>query len=117
MSAHYLFFGSNIVHAKQLEHRRIDNATVHLVDGASARRRILANRIPNFGGEEYERLEHQTTYTGDANDTINDTPTGTSDTSATVLQPGTTYYWEVHARGNWYGTWSSIYSFTTAARC
>jgi N-acetyl-anhydromuramyl-L-alanine amidase AmpD len=31
------------------------------------------------------------------------------------LQAGTTYYWEVHGRSNsQFGTWSSIFSFTTA---
>jgi uncharacterized protein (TIGR03437 family) len=46
---------------------------------------------------------------------VNDTPAGTSDAPA-GLQPNTTYYWEVHARSAAeFGTWSSIYSFTTAA--
>ena len=44
---------------------------------------------------------------------INATPTTTS-YSTSVLQPGTTYYWEVHARStNNYGSWSPIYKFTT----
>ncbi|MGC8654771.1 MAG: N-acetylmuramoyl-L-alanine amidase, partial [Candidatus Kryptoniota bacterium] len=45
---------------------------------------------------------------------INATVVGTSYTPTVSLNPLTTYYWEVHARStNYYGTWSSIYSFTT----
>jgi len=34
------------------------------------------------------------------------------------LNNSTTYYWEVHARSaNYYGTWSSVWSFTTTPSC
>jgi hypothetical protein len=47
---------------------------------------------------------------------FDDTPSANSDTpGAGVLSAGKTYYWEVHARGpSQYGTWSSVYSFTTS---
>jgi hypothetical protein len=45
---------------------------------------------------------------------IDDTPQGTSYTPlAGVLNPGTLYYWQVHARSPLqYGTWSAVWSFT-----
>jgi Tol biopolymer transport system component len=46
---------------------------------------------------------------------LNDTPTGASySPAAGILASGTTYYWEVHARGaSQYGDWSTAFSFTT----
>ncbi len=45
---------------------------------------------------------------------LNATPAGTTYTPTVPLNPGTTYYWEVHGRnGGDVGTWSSIGSFTT----
>ncbi len=49
---------------------------------------------------------------------INQTTSGTSYTPSSALGGGTVYYWEVHAltppSNPGYGTWSSIFSFTTA---
>jgi uncharacterized protein (TIGR03437 family) len=46
---------------------------------------------------------------------VNDAPSGASDSPSGLLA-GTTYYWEVHGRSSAeYGTWSSVYSFKTAA--
>jgi photosystem II stability/assembly factor-like uncharacterized protein len=46
---------------------------------------------------------------------INDSPTGTSYTAASgALQAGTKYYWQVHERGEKYGTWSGQWNFSTA---
>src|SRR3989442_25197 len=46
---------------------------------------------------------------------INDTST-TNSYPATVLNAGTTYYWEIHGRNaTQFGDWSAIWSFTTAS--
>ncbi|EEF61551.1 NF038122 family metalloprotease [Pedosphaera parvula] len=46
---------------------------------------------------------------------LNTTSGSTSYTPVTPLNPGTTYYWEVHGRnGSDIGIWSSVNSFTTA---
>jgi surface antigen len=56
-----------------------------------------------------------TASTGGASVIINATPTTASYTPTTPLNPGTTYYWEVHGRSSTvYGTWSGKNSFTTA---
>ena len=56
-----------------------------------------------------------TASTGGSGVIINATPSTTSYTPATPLNPGTTYYWEVHGRSSTlYGTWSGKNSFTTA---
>jgi len=64
-------------------------------------------------GTSYSGLPTDPTATGGTGVVFNDTPTNAYDTPTAALNPGTTYYWEVHARGAYYGTWSSIYSFTT----
>jgi hypothetical protein len=50
---------------------------------------------------------------------IDQTTSGTSYTATSALNVGTVYYWEVHAltpsSNPGYGTWSSIFSFTTNA--
>jgi uncharacterized repeat protein (TIGR03803 family) len=47
---------------------------------------------------------------------MNTTPGGNSYIPAQILAPSTTYYWEVHARSqSQFGTWSPIFTFTTAA--
>ena len=46
------------------------------------------------------------------------TSTWTSNSPSPALNAGTTYYWEVHGySATGFGTWSSVYSFTTAAAC
>ena len=50
---------------------------------------------------------------------IDQTTSGTSYTPSSALSGGTVYYWEVHAltppSNPGYGTWSSIFSFTTSS--
>src|SRR5205814_664975 len=47
---------------------------------------------------------------------INTTATRASYTPPAALTPGTTYVWQVHALGTLGGTWSTRFTFTTAAR-
>src|SRR5208283_2097590 len=57
------------------------------------------------------------TATSEGPSVVNDAlPTTTTYTPTSALNAGTTYYWEVHGRSSTqYGTWSTIFSFTTAA--
>src|SRR5258706_5800843 len=57
-----------------------------------------------------------TTGTNGPSAAVNATTTNTTYTPIIPLNPGTTYYWEVHGRngGSDIGTWSSVRSFTTA---
>ena len=49
---------------------------------------------------------------------IDTTTQSTSYIPSINLNNSTTYYWEVHARSaNYYGTWSSVWSFTTTPSC
>ena len=103
------------------------SAPLNLSTGVSTTPQFSWSTVPAVGGyspssyrilvgTSYSGLPTDPTATGGTGVVFNDMPINTYDTPASgVLSPGTTYYWEVHARGYWYGTWSSIYSFTTAA--
>jgi hypothetical protein len=54
--------------------------------------------------------------TGGPSMVINTTSTSTNYTPVMPINPGTTYYWQVHGRaGTDNGTWSTVNSFSTAA--
>jgi len=84
------------------------------VTGASSGYRIMVATDPSFLPSDPTSPNFVGCSYPSSGCPINDTPTGTSDTAAAgALQAGVTYYWEVHARGEKYGDWSSEFSFTT----
>ncbi len=77
------------------------------VSGASSYRIMVARNATDLPTDP-------TASTGGSSVVFNDTPTGTLDSPSPALSAGTTYYWEVHGRSaTQYGTWSSVFSFTT----
>lgn len=77
------------------------------VSGVSGYRIIIATNAADLPASA-------TAGTGGPSVMVNSTTTNTTFTPPEPVDPGTTYYWEVHAyNGSDYGTWSAIDSFTT----
>ncbi len=77
------------------------------VTGVAGYRIIVATNAADLPGST-------TASNGGPSVAINATTTNTTFTPPEPVDPGTTYYWEVHAyNGSDYGTWSTTNSFTT----
>ncbi len=116
VSVNYLFTSTSSYLPAPTLYAPVSNSTNQLlqpnfswssVTGAASYRIMVATNSADLPTDP-------TASTAGSSVVINDTPTGTTYTPSTPLNPGVKYYWEVHARSaSYYGTWSSIYSFAT----